>query len=158
MYILCPSHNGDSCKYHQRRYDRDPIPCLQLATDMAQNTCRMITDALRPTWYMAIHDLLRTNERLYRIALTDTNPWDRCGQIDTLTHRITGCGVGKDMWNWTRARLAPYRRTPYSGRLASSPLFLHMVPAATRGNFVDPGTFHLLSYTTPQPARPTELC
>jgi len=70
-----------------------------------------ITDTVRSAWYMVIHDTIPTNERLYRIALTDTNRCSYCDQTDTLTHRITECNVGKDMWNWTRGRLAMILRT-----------------------------------------------
>ena len=54
-----------------------------------------ISDILRSAWYAAIHDILPTNDRIYRIALTDS--YD--------------CGVGKDMWLCTHIRLAMIFRT-----------------------------------------------
>ena len=56
--------------------------------------------------YTAIHDIMPTKQRLHRIALTNTDRCDKCGQIDTLIHRVTDCGAGKDIWNWTQALLA----------------------------------------------------
>jgi len=44
--------------------------------------------------------------RLHRIALTNTDRCDKCGQIDTLIYRVTDYGAGRDIWNWTQARLA----------------------------------------------------
>ena len=60
---------------------------------------------------MAILDILPTNDRIHRIAVTDTDRCSQCGQIDTLEHRLTDCGVGKEMWRWTRVRLAALLRT-----------------------------------------------
>ena len=51
-----------------------------------------ITDIVRSTWYTAIHDIIGTNKRLYRIVLTESNQCTHCGQIDTLTRLITDCG------------------------------------------------------------------
>jgi hypothetical protein len=69
-----------------------------------------IPDAVRSTWYMAIHEILPTKERLNRIALSDSDRCNFCGQTDTLTHRIIECGDGGEMWQWTSVRMAAILR------------------------------------------------
>jgi len=54
-----------------------------------------VPDTLRSQWYMAIHDILPTKERLHRIALADTAHCIHCGQLDTLSHRLMDYGAGK---------------------------------------------------------------
>jgi hypothetical protein len=59
-----------------------------------------IPDAVRSTWYKAIHDIFPTKERLNRIALSPNNRGTNCGQKDTLSHRLLNvaldgtCGDG----------------------------------------------------------------
>jgi hypothetical protein len=65
-----------------------------------------IIEAIRSTWYLAIHDMIPTKQRLHRIALTDTDQCVQCGQPDTLPHRLTKFSTAKNMWQWTRERLA----------------------------------------------------
>ena len=69
-----------------------------------------ISDTQRSKWYMMIHDLTPTNDRLAAIKLTETNRCSTCEAIDT-THRLTLCGESKLIWNWTRARIAAITRT-----------------------------------------------
>jgi hypothetical protein len=52
-----------------------------------------IPDIVRSTWYMVIHDILPTKERLNRIAISDSDCCNYCGQTDTLYHRIMECGA-----------------------------------------------------------------
>ena len=40
------------------------------------------------------------------IQLSDTELCNQCVKTDTLQHRITDCGEGAIIWNWTRARIA----------------------------------------------------
>jgi hypothetical protein len=65
-----------------------------------------IPDTVRSTWYMAIHDILPTRERQYRISLAESDRCSLCGSTDTLTHRIIDCGNGGEMWRWTKTRMA----------------------------------------------------
>ena len=62
-------------------------------------------------WFIVIHDIIPTNERLAKIHLTDTTLCKYCGQPDTLQHRITECNEGTDVWKWTRTQLAIILRT-----------------------------------------------
>ena len=65
-----------------------------------------VSDMVRSVWYAAIHDIMPTKESQHRIALTDTNRFTNCGQIDTLLHFMKDCGAGNTIWNWTRTLLA----------------------------------------------------
>jgi hypothetical protein len=51
-----------------------------------------ISDNQRSTWYMVIHDLIPTNNRLAAVNLTETNRCSTCDDIDTAQHRLTQCG------------------------------------------------------------------
>jgi hypothetical protein len=64
-----------------------------------------VTDTLTSTWYIAVHDLIPTNVGLAAIHLMDAISCNRCGQPDSLQHRITDCGEGPVIWNWTRAKV-----------------------------------------------------
>jgi hypothetical protein len=59
-----------------------------------------VTATVKVTWYKAIHDLLPTHERLHKIRLAPTDRWGQCNE-DTLTHRLTDCGEGPQIWEWT---------------------------------------------------------
>jgi hypothetical protein len=50
-------------------------------------------------------------KRLHRIALTNTDLCDKCGQTDTQLHRLTECGAGKEIWSWIQNRLATLLKT-----------------------------------------------
>ena len=65
-----------------------------------------VSDIVISTWYQAKHDILPTNERLATIRLTDTNSCVKCGNSDSLQHRIVACGEGPVIWHWTRTRIA----------------------------------------------------
>jgi hypothetical protein len=47
-----------------------------------------VPDTVQSQWYMAIHDILPTKERLHRIALAHTAHCTHCGHLDTLSHRL----------------------------------------------------------------------
>jgi hypothetical protein len=68
-------------------------------------------ETMKIRWYQLIHDLVPTNARLHRINLTPTKRCRLCTRVDTLQHRITGCGEGPRIWQWTRNRLAAILRT-----------------------------------------------
>jgi hypothetical protein len=57
------------------------------------------------TWYAAVHDILRTHDRLAEIQLVPTNTRPRCGNPDSMLHRITDCGDGPMQWTWTKREL-----------------------------------------------------
>ena len=69
------------------------------------------TQAVKITWYKVIHDIFPTNECLHRISLADTPLCGNCGSLDTIQHRITDCGAGATIWQWTQRRIAWILRT-----------------------------------------------
>jgi len=70
------------------------------------------SEVARSAWYMVPHDLLSTNTGLHRIRLVETEDYTLCGKKDTTVHRITECGgVGEEISEWTRIRLAAIHRT-----------------------------------------------
>jgi hypothetical protein len=81
-------------------------PNLNWSQILRNLTNAWIPDVVRSTWYKVIHDILLTKERLNRIALSPNNRCTNCGQNDILSHRIIECGAGRDMWRWTRSRMA----------------------------------------------------
>ena len=48
-----------------------------------------------------VYDLIPTSTGLHRIRLVDTEDCTLCGKQDTTIHRLTECGVGEEMWEWT---------------------------------------------------------
>jgi len=69
------------------------------------------SEGARSACYTVIHDLLPTNTRLHRIRLVETEDCTLCGKKDTTVHRLTECGEGEEIWEWTRIRLAAIHRT-----------------------------------------------
>jgi hypothetical protein len=63
-------------------------------------------DALKANWFRVIHDILPTNEQLQNIWLKDSALCSTCGEQDTIMHRIRECGEGREIWEWTRKRIA----------------------------------------------------
>jgi hypothetical protein len=66
---------------------------------------RALSDSLTSAWYVAVHDIFPTNDRLAAIQLTPSSACPNCGKDDSIQHRITDCGEGPVIWNWTRNRL-----------------------------------------------------
>ena len=58
------------------------------------------------TWYRVIHYIIRTNTRLNRIRMTNTDACSECGQSDTLEHCLISYGEGSRTWNWLQSRIA----------------------------------------------------
>jgi hypothetical protein len=69
------------------------------------------SDAMNVNWYMVIHDIIPTKERLHAIRLTDSTQCRICGENGTGIHRIAECGEETAMWKWTRIRIAALLRT-----------------------------------------------
>ena len=71
-----------------------------------------VTQETKVTWYRVVHEIIPTHERLHRIHMTLTDTCRQCDKTDTLRHRLTECGEGPLMWNWTKQRLAT-KQTPW---------------------------------------------
>jgi hypothetical protein len=70
-----------------------------------------VPESSRAAYFIVIHDIIPTNDRLHRIRLT---PADRCrnwDKKDTLEHLIIAAGEGKEMRIWTKQKLAQMLRT-----------------------------------------------
>jgi hypothetical protein len=66
---------------------------------------------VKSVWHRATHDILPTNERLRRINLSATADCQKCRVLDTPIHRLTQRGEAKEVWEWTRKRIALCQRT-----------------------------------------------
>jgi len=47
------------------------------------------SEELKEAWFMVIHDLIPTNDRLTKTQQSAMNNCQHCGQIDTLIHRLS---------------------------------------------------------------------
>jgi len=54
-----------------------------------------VPGATKAAWYKVVHDILPTNERLFRIRMVLTDACRKCDRTDTLSHRLIGCGEGE---------------------------------------------------------------
>ena len=70
-----------------------------------------VSETNRAAWYKVIHDILPTHERLNRIRMVPTDMCSKCAKKDTIGHRLTECGEGKHIWDWTKQRLTRMLRT-----------------------------------------------
>ena len=81
------------------------FPCTNLKRVWMNLHASAVSEAVKSNWYMAIHNLLPTNERLAAINLTYTTACTSCGHLDSLQHRITDCGDSPIIWTWTKQKL-----------------------------------------------------
>jgi hypothetical protein len=86
-------------------------PTIQWETVRRNISNAWLEERVKSNWYIMVHDLLPTNERLYKIRLTTTEACKLCGRTYTLKHRITECGEKTIIWQWTRNRIAWFIRT-----------------------------------------------
>jgi len=64
------------------------------------------SEELKAAWFMVIHDLIPTKDRVAKIQRSTKNNCQHWGRVDTLIHRLTECSEGADIWRWTRSRIA----------------------------------------------------
>jgi len=65
-----------------------------------------VPDETKSNWYVVVHNIISTNERLRAIRLAESDRCTRCERRDTLTHRLTECNEGTVIWQWTKERIA----------------------------------------------------
>jgi len=70
-----------------------------------------VSEEIASMWYIVLHDIVLTNERLYAIELVESDRCRHCGRRDTLVHRLTECNEGTAVWLWTRERIVQLLRT-----------------------------------------------
>jgi hypothetical protein len=69
------------------------------------------SEGVKAVRFMVINDLVQTNNRLAKTNHSDTNRCTLCEEPDNLIHRLTSCGEGNVIWQWTRAKIAAILRT-----------------------------------------------
>ena len=89
----------------------------------------MLPDMVKPALFEAIHDIVPTNDRLAAIRLKNTSSCARCGEPDSIQHKITECMEGRLIWIWTLAK----RTTQLDDRTCLPVL----VPAKAGGALMD---------------------
>jgi len=65
-----------------------------------------VSEEIASMLYIAVHDIVTTNERLHVIRLVDSDRCRHCGRRDTLAHRLKECNDGTAIWLWTREIIA----------------------------------------------------
>ena len=65
-----------------------------------------VPEETKSNWYVVLHDIIPTNERLHAIRLAESDRCTRCERRDTLTHRFTEGKEGTAVWQWTKERIA----------------------------------------------------
>ena len=70
-----------------------------------------VSEKIASMWYIVVHDMVPTNERLHVIRLMESDPCRHCGRLDTLVNRLTECNKRTTIWLWTRERIAQMLRT-----------------------------------------------
>jgi len=63
-----------------------------------------VSEEIASMWYIVVHDIVPTNQRLNVIRLVDSDRCKHCGRRDTLVHRLTECNGGTAFWLWTIRR------------------------------------------------------
>jgi len=114
-YINLPAHNEAPRCFRRRIYTSLHIMALTLKGSW---DIRIMTPwpkvwrnlhavwSSEDIWFMVIHDLIPTNDRLAKIQRREPNQCPHCDQPDALIHRLTECSDGTDIWRWTRFRIA----------------------------------------------------
>jgi len=99
-------NNMDRAKYgiqEPRIVHNNPgIPWRRIWTNLHSP---VVPEMVKSAWFVAIHDIVPTNDRLASIHLANTSSCARCGKVDSIQHKITECMEGQLIWNWTRSIL-----------------------------------------------------
>ena len=82
-----------------------------------------VPEKSKVTWHGDIHGIMPTHDRLHKILMVLTDLCRLCNKTDTLLHRLTECGEGPTMWEWTRWRLAIILRTDPKYRVIHNSLW-----------------------------------
>jgi hypothetical protein len=62
-------------------------------------------------WFEVIHDILPTQDQLHKSRLSPTYKCRNCQEPDTIAHRIITCGNRREIWHWTKRRVAQILNT-----------------------------------------------
>jgi hypothetical protein len=88
----------------------DKHPTIQWANVWTNIHHPAFSDSIKSTWYVVVHDIVPTNERLAVKRITDIDRRTQCDRLDTLTHRIISCQEEEGMWTWTKGKIAQILR------------------------------------------------
>jgi len=69
-----------------------------------------ISEEIKSMWYITVHEIVPTNDRLHAIRLVESDRCRHCERRDTLVHGLTECNEGTAIWLWTRERIAQMLR------------------------------------------------
>jgi hypothetical protein len=99
-------NNMDRAKYgiHEPRIVRNNpgIQWLRVWTNLHHP---VVPEMVKYAWFVSIHDIVPTRDRLASIHLANIPSCARCGEADSIQHTITECTEGRLIWNWTRLKL-----------------------------------------------------
>jgi hypothetical protein len=70
-----------------------------------------VPERCKSEWYKVIHEILPTQDRLHKIRLSSTNKCRNCPEPDTIAHRVITCGNGREIWHWTKRKVAKILNT-----------------------------------------------
>jgi hypothetical protein len=101
-----------------------------------------LSEAVQSAWYLVIHELIPTNERLAAMHLVESDTCRQCGRPETLTHHLMECDNGTAIWDWTRRRVGTMLRT--DPRHISKATFSILAPTQTPSTNMDPSSLGLV--------------
>jgi hypothetical protein len=108
----------------------------------------------KASWYKASHDIVRTNSRLKKIRMVDTDKCRHCGIQDTLLHRFIVCGQGALTWNWTATKITRILSTVAKNIPQDwlfRPQMWNSTPDEKKSGFMDPRSIgHVPAWWLPQ--------
>ena len=124
----------------------------RLATRMDKYSHQWCIRPLKSTCHVEINDIVPTNDRLAAIHLKATSACSSCGQAYSIQLRITDCGEGPIIWNWTRKKTRDH--TPngpqiYNQGMDDTSRLQIMAKAKVGSNSTDPSSSRPLPPTVP---------
>jgi hypothetical protein len=88
----------------------DKHPAIQWANVWTNIHHPAMSDSIKSAWYVVMHEILPTNERLAAKRIRDTDSCIWCDRLDTLTHRIRARQEDEGIWTWTKGKIAKILR------------------------------------------------
>ena len=58
-----------------------------------------VPNTIKTTWYLVIHDIVPSNDRLARIKLRDDPHFTLCRKTDTILHHLTEFNAAGNKWD-----------------------------------------------------------
>jgi hypothetical protein len=92
----------------------EALPNTNWARVWSNIQSRTLSMRARSHWFMAVHDIVPTNNRLHAIHRAPSDRCQFCGKWDTILHRLTTCGHAATIWRWLKERLKTIQ-VPHEG-------------------------------------------